>query len=884
MSLSRRCAIVCAICALCAEATGAGVPAAPGRQACNDKGGPTRPGGVFTAAETPAVVCRGGAPWALHDWRGREVRAGIAPDDGFVVLDGLPCGYYVFGGDGGGEISNVIVVPDPATRRDDPEGTICADTALSWLAAPQWFNLPKAYGDSFAYVADLLRLAGLRRVRERLSWGTVQPSGDMPPDWKVFGENARRLKERGIAVCDMFQSAPDWTRRIAKLPGDFAALFRFSADCARELDATDAWEFWNEEIEGFAPEPAWDFAAAMKAAALGFRAGNPGVLVLNGSLCKSPGNDYDRLLYENEIGKYTDVRNVHAYLPLSLYPDGIGKMRDFAETTGEGGKAMWLTELGTMALGPGMLPGRNRAERTFSPEQEILNAEFFPKSQALAAMEGVDRSYYFVFAAYSEDGGKKEFSIIRRDGTPMPTFAAIATMTDKLAGFTLVGELDAPEGVRAFLYEDDGESQTVLFWSESDLDFATREHPVWRLDGLYERDFEIPAADGEYMLADLCGTPSRALAENGALHLPSIRYPQYVEGLRGLAAAKPAKPRGRPIRYTPAPDEDLSVVIRADVSKDDFVIGGIKSVARLLAPEGRIAFEVWNLSETPKRGALRCLSGGTLALPEGDIELPPMGMARVEATYAPSGGSGAPGGRALPDGGTSRDGEPVGADRRAARVLRVEGVFDGKRSTPIVIPIEPMGGFLATCEAADAGAGDPANWTRNDSADEYSCERIDDGAPGGRALPDGGASRPGEPIGADRRAARDEIVKFRVKWNAQADKWFYPKLALRPKGGMAGAEFLVFEAKSEQPGQANGYSTQNYWLDTADGRSARHDLPPTGTEWTTYRIPLRQPVDPATGSPKFAPEDVTAIRLGGNPHHSELLFWIRNVRILKAKP
>ncbi len=613
----------------------------------------------------------------------------------------------------------------------------------------------------------------------------------------------------------------------------------------------------NGADAGEATEPAWDFAAAMKAAALGFRAGNPGVLVLNGSLCKSPGNDYDRLLYENEIGKYTDVRNVHAYLPLSLYSDRIGKMRDFAETTGEGGKAMWLTELGTMALGPGMLPGRNRAERTFSPEQEILNAEFFPKSQALAAMEGADRAYYFVFAAYSEDGGKKEFSIIRRDGTPMPTFAAIATMTDKLAGFSLVGELDAPEGVRAFLYEDDG-GQTVLFWSESDLDFATREQPVWRLDGLHERDFAIPAADGEYTLTDLCGTPSRVLAEHGALHLQSIRYPQYVEGLRGLVAAKPARPRGRPIRYTPSPDEDLAVVIRADVSKDHFVIGGIKSVARLLAPEGRIAFEVWNLSETPKRGHLRYLSGGTLALPKGDIDLPPMGMARVEALYVPTAGEAAP-------------------------VLRVEGIFDGKRSTPIVIPVEPMGDFLATCEAADVGAGDPANWTRNDSADEYSCER-DDGCGDDASSSHDGEGVVATSVGADRRAARDEIIKFRVRWNAKADKWFYPKLQLRPAGGMADAEFLVFEAKSEQPGRANGYSTQNYWLDTADGRSARHDLPPTGTEWTTYRIPLRQPVDPGTGSPKFAPEDVTAIRLGGNPHHAELLFWIRNVRILKATP
>ena len=817
------CGLRVSLCALCVGTAGAA------SATLSEASGPTRPGGVFTAAETPAVVCKGGDYWALHDWRGREVRSGIAPDDGLVALPGIPCGYYVFAGAGGGEISNVIVVPDPATRRDDPNGTICADTALSWLAAPQWFDLPESCGDSFEYVADLLRLAGLRRVRERLSWGSVQPSGDTPPDWGKFGENVRRLKERGIAVCDMFQSAPDWTRRIAKLPGDFAALFRFSADCARELDATDAWEFWNEEIEGFSPEPVWDFAAAMKAAALGFRAGNPGVLVLNGSLCKSPGNDYDRLLYENEIGKYTDVRNIHAYLPLSLYSDRIGKMREFAEKTGEGGKAIWLTELGTMALGPGLLPGRNRTERTFTPEQEILNAEFFPKSQALAAMEGVDRSYYFVFAAYSEDGGKKEFSIIRRNGTPAPAFAAISTMTDKLAGFTLVGELNEPEGIQAFLYEDNRGSQTVLFWSVSDLGFASREKPVWRLDGLYERDFTLPAADGEFTLTDLCGTPSRIVAKDGALRVQSIRYPQYVEGLHGLRAAKPATPRGRPIRYVPAPDEDLTVVIRAEVSSEDFTIGGTKSVAQLLTPKGRIAFEVWNLSETPKRGALRCLSRGTLELPEGEIDLPPMGMARVEALYAPSKGEAAP-------------------------VLRVDGLFDGRRSTPIVIPVEPMADFFSTCEEVSVGADDPSNWTRNDSADEYECKRDDGGA-----------------------------IKFRVKWNAKADKWFYPKLRLAPDGGMDGAEFLVFEARCEQPGRANTFVTQQYWLDAADGRSARHDFPPTGTDWTRYRIPLRQPIDPSTGLPKLSPEEISAIRLGGNPHGSELIFQFRNVRILRKR-
>jgi hypothetical protein len=203
-----------------------------------------------------------------------------------------------------------------------------------------------------------------------------------------------------------------------------------------------------------------------------------------------------------------------------------------------------------------------------------------------------------------------------------------------------------------------------------------------------------------------------------------------------------------------------------------------------------------------------------------------MGMAQVETIYEPTAGEAKP-------------------------TLRGVGVFDGKRSSPVAIPVESMVDFLATCEAVDVGADDPANWTRNDSADEYSCERDGD------------------------------AIKFRVKWNAKADKWFYPKLQLRPEGGMAGAEFLVFEAKSEQPGRANGDSTQNYWLDTADGRSARHDLPPTGTEWTRYRIPLRQPPKPSTGKPVLEPRDIAAIRLGGNPWGRELFYWVRNVRVLK---
>ena len=784
--------------------------------------GPERAGGVYPSGETAKVWLKPFAGWVLSDWRGRAVRNGAAALDGCVTLENLPCGYWVLESEA--EKFPVVVVPDPASRSDDADGFLGVDSALSWISKPQFFDCPWYGGDTFRYVADLMRFAGVRRTRERLNWGEVQPDGDLAPQWSYYGENARRLKDRGIAVCGMFQSAPKWTNPIMKLPGDFAALYRFCERAAKELDAIDAWEFWNEEIEGFAPEAAWDYAAAMKAAALGFRAGRKGAKVLNGSLCFLP-NGYDRALFENEMGKFIDVVNIHAYPALAAYPGIFGGRREFAVSVGEDGKAIWTTECGTMAVGTPALPGRNRRERRFSPGQELLLAEFFPKSQALMMMEGVARNYFFVFGAYCEDGGKKDFSVIRRDGFPAPAFAAISTANDKLAGRKLLGELDAAEGCRAFLFAAPDGSETVLFWSVSPLDSASRESPVSTAEPLCERMFRLAAPAGRYTVTDLCGTPSEQTAQADGLHLKATRFPAYVEGLRGLVAEKQAHASGTARRYEAAADEDLSVVIRADLDKRDFLVGGIKSIAKPVRGKGRIAFDVWNLSAAPRRGTLAAFSGGELRLDREEVEIPPMGCARVKAVYVP-------------------DGEGL-------RTLVVRGVFGGRKTSALAIDVEPMAGFFANCEKIPLAADDTANWMRNDSADEYECVKADGG------------------------------VKFSVRWNGDSDRWFYPRYVFAEGESATDAEFLVFEAKSAQTGGDNRYVCQNCWLDAQSGESVRRDFPPTGTDWTRYCLDLSAAENPRTGRVGFGPSAIAGFRIGGNPCGNDLSFWIRNVRLLK---
>ena len=784
--------------------------------------GPERAGGVYPVGETPRVWCTPSSEWTLSDWGGRTVRRGTASTDGCVVLKGLPCGYWTV--NAAGEAFTVVVVPDPESRPADKDGFLGVDSALSWISKPQFLACPWYGGDTFRYVADLMRFAGVRRARERLSWGDVQPDGKLPPAWSYYGENARRLKDRGIAVCGMFQSAPKWMEKMMKLPADLSELYRFCEVAAKDLDAMDAWEFWNEEVEGFAPEPAWDFAAAMKAAALGFRAGRPEVKVLNGSLCFMT-NDYDRALFKNEMGKYIDVVNIHSYPALSDYGQRFGARREFFESVGEGGKAVWVTECGTMAMGRPGLPGRNRKERRFTPDQELLLAEFFPKSQALMMMEGMARNYFFVFGAFCEDGGRKDFSVIRRDGFPAPAFAAISTAHDKLAGRKLVGELDVAEGCRAFLFAAPDGSQTVLFWAVSPFDSASMQNPVSEATPLCETDLRLAVPAGRYTVTDLCGTPSERKAQEDGLLLGATRFPAYVEGLRGLVAAKPAKAPGAARRYEPVKDEDLSVVVRADLDRRDFMIGGVKSLARLMHGEGRIAFEVWNLSSEPRSGTVAAFSGGALRLDREKIDIPPMGCTHVKAIYVPDG-----------------DG---------TRHLVVRGVFGGRKTSALSIDIEPMGDFFRNCEVVRLAADDPANWVRNDSADECECVKADGG------------------------------VKFSVRWNKEADKWFYPRYVFADGEDSAGAEFLLFEAKSAQAGVENRYVCQNYWLDLKSGEGVRRDLPPTGTEWTRYCLDLGSVMNIRTGKVDFNPAMMKGFRIGGNPCGGELSFWIRNVRLLK---
>ncbi len=780
------------------------------------------------AVESATVAARGGEPgaaWSIADWRDRDTGvSGVFDKDGATTLPPLPCGYYRISP----SLATLAVVKPPESCVLDHDSFYGVDSAQSWLSLPELLDCPWNGGDTFRTVSDLIRLAGVPHVRDRLAWRNVNPRPGVF-DYGHYMRNAYLLHERGLLISGMFHDAPQWAGLLRKLPSDLGAVHDFCAAVAAAFgDRMGDWEFWNEEEIQFAPEPVWDYAAALKAAYLGFKAGRPGVTVLPGALCQEPDSPYARALFDNDAAKFSDVFNYHTYAAPARYPRIFAAQRNFMERYGIGGRAIWLTESGTHMEGHAKEDGVRKGLKAHSPDQELVLAEFYPKSQIALQMEGVARNYYFVFCPYNESRGAKDWGVMRRDGTVKPGYAAIATMAREVGAARLVGEINVGDGLRAYLFAQPDGSQTVAFWSASPVDTAT--------DGLvsatpdYAREMVLRLAgptvgQERFRLSDLCGMVSSVMATNGVLALSATRFPSYVSGLGGLVADVPARPAGKVMPYEPAVDEDLSVIIRVDLNHDDFAISNQKTLAILKGDSGRVRVQVWNMDGIAKVGRVNVGGAKLEGLPE-TIVLAPRGAgpAEFDCVLSPSG--------------ESSEGELV-----------LTGLFGGRRSSRLSMSVRYEKRILDFCVAIPIEWRNPKNWTRNDSAQSYSATWDD----------------------------AEQAVRFDIAWtDSRADRWFYPVYRLKlPRESLEGAIALKFEVKSAQNKMENDFS-QSYFMPVLGNGVALPFIPynPPVGDWEARYIELSGVRDLA---------DVAAFRIGGNPRGTQCTFWIRNIEILEDR-
>ena len=793
-------------------------------------------GGVFTVKETPTVSLSEpvkGLVWMLFDWQRNTLASGLWPADGRLTFPGLPQGYYFVqarNADVALREFTFCIVPDPATRAYPRDSFYGVDAALSWVCSPQHYAV-NWYGDnSYRACLDLIKLSGLPHLRERMCWGQVS-SKPGEYQWGHYLDNAKMARARGLLVSGMFHDAAKYAKRMIKGPSDMGAVYRFCRDMGAAFgDAMGDWEFWNEQDIGFWPDPVWDYMSAMKAAYLGFRAANPSMPVLNGAVCTGQFGTFDELMFENDLAKYSNVFNFHIYLPPSSYPSYFAKLYSFLDRVGAPNRQVWITESSTNiegeSDGEGLFPGY----RAHSYEQEMVLAELYAKNRIYMQMGGIARDYFFVFGAYNERNGTKDWGVQRRDGSVKPIFSAISATTEHLVGATIEGEKKVGDGIRCFVFRQKDGSQSLAYWSVSPCDTAqgdgARVAKQQRM--AIDRPFSLAVADGAYPSANWCGTKGTATAKDGKLALVASRYASFVDGLKGIAVDRPAKPIGEIENYAPAADEDLSVVMRIEFPTNQFRVAAQKTIAETDDDHGAVKLHVWNFSETPKTGRI-CVEDARLeGLPE-TVTLPAMGCATLDATL-----------------------RFTNTAKSIARVC-ISGVFNGRRTSRLVAPIRSDKLLLATSDVVALPANDVAYWERNDSA-------------------------------ATTKISWDEqekAVRFDCAWNdPKVDRWFYPLHRFKDRAeSFDGASLLEFEVKMQTNKMENNVSTSLVMLFPPKDGGRSHNMGYTAPidHWEKRRVALTG----SHGEPLA--NGMGGFRVGCNPYGTQMTYWIRNVRLIKPR-
>ncbi|MFQ6096309.1 MAG: hypothetical protein ACE5O2_01185 [Armatimonadota bacterium] len=540
-----------------------------------------RPGNVFVDGQRPTFAVRPVSTEVMRyevvDYWERTLARGEVKAEGGEArlrLGVLPRGYYELTCIAGDEraMAAFAVIADRKGAGLPENGRLAVDGATAWLSKPEQWPV----------IAKMLRLAGIPWVRERLSWGQVEPErGEFA--WGRYDTVATAFAREGIHVYQIFHDSPGWShegRRGTRCPDDMRDVYRFARAAGEHFKGRiQAWEVWNEPDIGFWPDLSDRFSGVQKAAYLGFHDSGARTPVLLASLCRGPSRFADAL-FESGIADYFDIFNYHEYAdPTQAYPRIAERYLDVIERFGCGDRPVWVTEAGIRL---------REHEGSLTREDQRRQAEFVPKSFAMSLASGADRHFFFVLPHYLERG--IQFGALRPDCTPYPAYVAIAAAVNILGEARYLGEYPTGDDrVTAQVFEA-GRDEVMVIWSAE------------------ESRIEIPLEKQRVRVADLVGNARLVATEAGALRLEVGPSPQYVVGVGEAvlgALSGEVRPVGRLPNVRPSRIVAVGYAAVETINKDEncYLIG---------SDAFRLTVDVYNLSEQRAGEGLV-----TLRLPEG---------------------------------------------------------------------------------------------------------------------------------------------------------------------------------------------------------------------------------------------------------------------------
>ena len=252
-------------------------------------------------------------------------------------------------------------------------GTIAASLCAAWLpahagAAESGVNIALNQTVDGPAASQDLKVGW---VRQFVGWSAGEPERGRFDQYYLgrLRAEAAAYRARGIKTLFVVSATPPWAAGPRgpglagpRDPGDYA---RFAGELVRAVPDVEAIEIWNEADEGTfwagGPEPG-AYAALLRASYAAIKAQDPSVTVVSTGMVA---NNYDFLaaIYDAGAGGSFDAVGVHTDTaclltsPAEYYREpngrvgrysftGYRELHDLMTARGDGGKGIWMTEIG----------------------------------------------------------------------------------------------------------------------------------------------------------------------------------------------------------------------------------------------------------------------------------------------------------------------------------------------------------------------------------------------------------------------------------------------------------------------------------------------------------------------------------------------------------
>jgi hypothetical protein len=336
----------------------------------------------------------------------------------------------------------VIVGPEKRTRRES--SPFAMDVAASWF-----FKNEK----DLKTVCELLRLAGISCVRDRMAWSGIERSKGTYR-WGWYDQSATIQHDSGLTIYQITHDCPTWAsgktdrRYPPKDPADMGSFFRNVV--ARFKDRVKYWEIWNEaDIKTFYIGTPEEYAACLKETYRQIKEADPQAKVLVCSFALAPG-EFAEKIFEAGIADSFDIYNVHYYGDPQGVVHRLTNHKKFMEKHGIR-KPIWVTEMGAMHHKDRGDSGTLRNE-----------ASYLVKAYVYGLANGAERFFYFIFTDFTEE--ERNFGTVNRDFTPRPAYVALCNLTYFLGEGKFLRKGDeTDENVEYHIFQD-GDREAAVLW------------------------------------------------------------------------------------------------------------------------------------------------------------------------------------------------------------------------------------------------------------------------------------------------------------------------------------------------------------------------------------------------------------------------------------